>query len=95
MREASSTASQRTVVGRVFDSIDADSQATVGEAIRGYWTRFAATGDPNGGGAPTWPAFGASDVRVNLDVDVTQLNDFRADACAFWRTLYDADFAPP
>ena len=23
--------------------------------IRGYWTRFAATGDPNGGGARTWP----------------------------------------
>ena len=25
------------------------------ELIRGYWVRFATTGDPNGKGAPTWP----------------------------------------
>lgn len=27
------------------------------EQMMGYWTRFAATGDPNGGGAPEWPAY--------------------------------------
>ncbi len=27
------------------------------EAMQGYWTRFAATGDPNGTGAVVWPRF--------------------------------------
>ncbi|MDM0109861.1 carboxylesterase family protein [Variovorax sp. J22R24] len=26
-----------------------------------YWTRFAATGDPNFAGVPIWPALGAED----------------------------------
>jgi para-nitrobenzyl esterase len=30
------------------------------EAIMGYWTRFAATGDPNGNDAPEWPKYEAS-----------------------------------
>lgn len=33
------------------------------ETIMGYWTRFAATGDPNGGDAPEWPRYEASTDR--------------------------------
>lgn len=29
------------------------------EVMAGYWTTFAATGDPNGAGRPVWPAFTA------------------------------------
>jgi para-nitrobenzyl esterase len=29
-----------------------------------YWTNFAKTGDPNGGGLPAWPAFAVADQRV-------------------------------
>ncbi len=77
----------------VFDSVDDPTQATLGEAVRGYWTRFAATGDPNGGGALDWPAFTtARDVRVSLDTQVTTVENFRSDVCAFWSTLYDAEF---
>ncbi len=36
-----------------LDQADYDLSA----AMMGYWTRFAATGDPNGGGAPDWPAY--------------------------------------
>ncbi len=31
--------------------------AALGEAMVGYWTRFAAAGDPNGDSAPDWPAY--------------------------------------
>ncbi len=42
--------------------------ATLGDAMAGYWTRFAATGDPNGDGAPEWPVYdGESDTWMVLD----------------------------
>lgn len=31
--------------------------ATLSVMMRGYWTSFAKTGDPNGGGRPRWPRF--------------------------------------
>jgi para-nitrobenzyl esterase len=43
-------------VGFVFGDV-VDPLAT---AMQGYWARFAATGDPNGGGAPVWPAHTAA-----------------------------------
>jgi para-nitrobenzyl esterase len=33
-------------------------------AMSAYWTAFARTGDPNGEGRPTWPAYAASDDRL-------------------------------
>ena len=44
------------------------SGAALGEAMVGYWTRFAASGDPNGDGAPEWPGYdGDSDTWMVLD----------------------------
>ncbi len=37
------------------------AERNVQAAMQGYWTRFAATGDPNGAGAPDWPAFDTTD----------------------------------
>lgn len=31
--------------------------ATLSAMMRGYWTSFAKTGDPDGGGRPRWPRF--------------------------------------
>ena len=45
-----------------------DDGAALADAMAGYWTRFAATGDPNGDGAPEWPAYDAeSDTWMVLD----------------------------
>src|SRR5262245_12390651 len=43
----------------VFGSITMPTpdDTTLGETIRGYWTRFAQTGNPNGRGAPKWPRY--------------------------------------
>jgi para-nitrobenzyl esterase len=40
-------------------TLAADSKALSDGMIR-YWTTFAKTGDPNGAGAPTWPAYAAA-----------------------------------
>ena len=34
-----------------------EADRTVSEAMMGYWTRFAAAGDPNRDGLPAWPAY--------------------------------------
>ena len=45
-----------------------DDGAALADAMAGYWTRFAATGDPNGDGAPEWPEYDAeSDTWMVLD----------------------------
>jgi para-nitrobenzyl esterase len=76
----------------VFGSVESDVQATLGETMRGYWTRLAA-GDPNGDGARRWPMFSPDvDRRMNFDEESTVISDFRAVECAYWRSVYDAAF---
>ena len=43
-----------------------DAGRRVGEAMRRYWVRFAATGNPNDAVLPTWPRYTASE-RRHLD----------------------------
>lgn len=50
----------------VFDTLTASPWPTAAmdqraaDAMAGYWTTFAAKGDPNGDGRPAWPEFGAA-----------------------------------
>jgi para-nitrobenzyl esterase len=54
----------------------------------GYWSRFAATGDPNGGGAPEWPAAKpGADSHLQLDTQLEAGDGVRTAQCDLWNTL--------
>ncbi|HWE31575.1 MAG TPA: carboxylesterase family protein, partial [Polyangia bacterium] len=75
----------------LFRQLDFGSyQASAGElsladAIDGYWSRFAATGDPNGASAVTWPLYdAANDTVLLLDDTQAAANGVRTAQCDFW-----------
>ncbi len=79
----------------VFGSITPPTpeDGTLGQTIRGYWTRFARSGNPNGKGAVRWPRFkDKTDRRLDLDVEPSVLTAFRRHECEFWWSVYDAQF---
>jgi para-nitrobenzyl esterase len=58
----------------------------------GYWTRFAATGNPNGSDATAWPPYDATDAMLQIDDTSTEINgenSYRKAQCDF----YDANAA--
>lgn len=65
--EGATHASERQYV---FDTLTASPWPTAemdqraADAMAGYWTTFATTGDPNGGGRPAWPEVGAERDRL-------------------------------
>ncbi len=56
----------------------------VESALLGYWTRFAATGDPNGGGALAWPRYDATDPYLQIEPTLASSQALRADKCDAW-----------
>jgi para-nitrobenzyl esterase len=61
------------------------ANAPLADAIEGYWTRFAATGDPNGGSAVAWPAYSSSsDQDMTLDTTIAVASGLEKAACDFW-----------
>lgn len=72
--------------GEHFDA-DADDRSTAA-ALLGYWTRFAATGDPNGDDLPPWPRYEiATDPYQIVEPTPRSAANLRADKCAFWTNL--------
>jgi para-nitrobenzyl esterase len=62
----------------------ADADQELSTQIMGYWTRFAATGDPNGEGAVPWPAYTeAGDAHLVLGVPIAAGENLRKDALDF------------
>jgi para-nitrobenzyl esterase len=87
--------SELTSVFGTSTTFTADTKA-VSDLMQRYWTHFARTGDPNGGSDPQWPAFTeTANTRINFGVSPAIITDFRANECAFWQSIYDAQFSPP
>lgn len=64
-------------VFRSFDAFDdsdyepAPADTALSEAMQRYWSRFAASGDPNGGSDLTWPVYAAAaDPYIHFDTEI-------------------------
>lgn len=65
------------------------AETGLADAIDGYWSRLAATGDPNGAGATDWPRYeAATDPYLALDDTVQSANGVRTTYCDFWDQLF-------
>jgi para-nitrobenzyl esterase len=67
-------------------------QSALSAQMMGYWTRFAATGDPNGGAAPHWPRFSGGrpqlqELRPGATAPESGATFAGAHRCAFWATI--------
>jgi para-nitrobenzyl esterase len=78
----------------VFDHLTANGYVpTAGETalatqMEGYWSRFAATGDPNGGSAVKWPVYDPqADSYLGLDDTIAAGAGIRTTQCDFWDSL--------
>jgi para-nitrobenzyl esterase len=74
-----------------FASVAEDATAAdqaVGSTIMEYWTRFAYTGDPNGGDTLEWPRFETdTEPEIVLADPVSTTQGRKSDTCDFWATI--------
>lgn len=61
-----------------------EADRELSSTVMGYWSRFAATGDPNGGGAPAWPEYDpATDRHLALGDEIVARDGLCQEACDF------------
>jgi para-nitrobenzyl esterase len=84
-------ASELAFVFQTFSALaylPTSGEKTLSDNMQGYWARFGATGDPNGGGAQTWPVYTtATEQLVVLDEELGLDANFKAKKCDFWDGL--------
>jgi para-nitrobenzyl esterase len=70
-----------------------DVDYALGEAMSNYLVNFAKTGNPNGAGLPTWPAFSDDSVDLMELGDTVQLYaGMTKEQVDFWRSYFDSSF---
>lgn len=63
--------------------------ASLASTMQSYWTTFAAKGDPNSPGQPTWPRYQESeDANVVLGERVTTARGLASADCDFWDGMF-------
>ncbi|HEX6244263.1 MAG TPA: carboxylesterase/lipase family protein [Polyangiales bacterium] len=73
-------------------SFNADGKA-ISDRLITYWTNFAKTGNPNGGGELEWPKFtSGANQRINFAAQTTVVSDFRKSECELWMAGYARQF---
>jgi para-nitrobenzyl esterase len=61
------------------------AESVLSQQMGGYWANFAATGNPNGTGLPTWNQFDpTADNLLQLDTPVANISGFEGAGCDFW-----------
>jgi para-nitrobenzyl esterase len=74
--------------GPAMGGLNEEEQA-LSRAMMGYWTRFAATGNPDGGEAPAWAPYAeGSDNHQQLDLTISAGNGLKRANCNFWDGLF-------
>jgi para-nitrobenzyl esterase len=66
-----------------------DDDIALAEIIQEAWVRFAATGDPNGGGLPPWPVSDARESYFELDSTTGVGNGWRQTQLDFLDAYFD------
>lgn len=63
----------------------------LGRAMMDYWSRFAETGDPNGGvDAVPWPSFADDGAYLELGDEIRPAHTLRAESLELWRRIMTA-----
>jgi para-nitrobenzyl esterase len=76
----------RTFAGLFYSPTPAEK--ALSDQMQRYWRNFAATGDPNGAGLPTWSQYEpTADNAVRLDIPIGSVSRFEAAQCDFWDTV--------
>ncbi|MDL2717204.1 MAG: carboxylesterase family protein [Acidobacteriota bacterium] len=82
----------------VFGTLDkfpgftpSDRERVLSDAMNGYWSRFAANGDPNAPGRVPWPRYDAAlDGYLELDNVIAPGAGVRTSRCDFWDAIAGA-----
>jgi para-nitrobenzyl esterase len=65
------------------------AELQLADQMRGYWARFAATGDPNGAGAVQWLPYDNNENTLQLDdtIETIPYPGYHKDQCDYFATL--------
>jgi para-nitrobenzyl esterase len=65
------------------------AELSFSDAMVGYWTAFAATGDPNGASRAAWPSYDATlDDALRLDESLSVIDHVHEAQCDYWDSFW-------